>query len=158
MSCVDSMSSFVLETLYSVNLRSRYSHAYGRAILTPLSPNAILLTRGDLVTNSVRYLQECEGLRPDVIVLDMALMTYRWYVPAMKRAFGRLETVPSNRHPVIFPGTVLGEGREGFSIADFVDANMRAGRDVFISEKISNSMEGSSAGLFVRVKLHDFLN
>jgi hypothetical protein len=39
---------------------------YGKAILSPLPLAARLIVKGDVITNSVRYLQRCEGFRSDV--------------------------------------------------------------------------------------------
>jgi hypothetical protein len=88
--------------------------SYGRAILSELTPDAILLVRGDLPSNAVRYVQRAEGFRPDVIVLDQEMLTRGWYVAQMAR-----------RHPrVVFPGTHYDPAApDGFSLASFVSAN-----------------------------------
>lgn len=90
---------------------------YGRAILEPLPKDALLLTSGDLITNAVRYLQSCEGLRPDVVVLDQEMMTKPWYVRRLAAA-----------HPdVHFPGAVYHPAAPGgFSMRAFLDANRDA--------------------------------
>jgi hypothetical protein len=87
---------------------------YGRALLEPLPPGTLLLTRGDLVTNVARYLQTCDGLRPDVVILDQELLTKPWYVARAARA-----------HPALrFPGAVYDPARDdGFSMRAFLDAN-----------------------------------
>lgn len=36
---------------------------FGANLLEPLPPDSILLVRGDLPGNAVRYLQTCEGMR-----------------------------------------------------------------------------------------------
>jgi hypothetical protein len=59
--------------------RSTLVRAYGAEILRAAPPGALLLTRGDLVTNSTRYLQAVEGLRPDVRVVDEELLGDAWY-------------------------------------------------------------------------------
>src|SRR5207249_6134968 len=43
------------------------------------------LTRGDLYVNSIRYLQECEGFRKDVVVLPLDLLATPWMAKAVKR-------------------------------------------------------------------------
>lgn len=43
---------------------------FGREILGSVPRDAIILTRGDLPGNSMRYLHFCEGLRPDVHLVD----------------------------------------------------------------------------------------
>ena len=56
--------------------RGRYNSAYflrdfGAAMLAPLPPRARLIVMGDLLTFTLRYLQRCEGVRPDVQVSVM---------------------------------------------------------------------------------------
>ncbi len=87
---------------------------YGRALLEPLLPNTLLLTRGDLPTNATRYLQACEGVRPDVVVLDQELMTKPWYVARAAREH------PSLRFPAaLYDPTAP----SGFTMRAFLDAN-----------------------------------
>ncbi len=90
---------------------------YGRAILEPLLPGTILLTRGDLVTNVTRYLQVGEDVRTDVVILDQELLTKPWYVARAAR-----------EHPdVAFPGAVYDPADpHGFVMRGFLDANLAA--------------------------------
>ena len=49
---------------------------------------------GDLPGNAARYAQICEGIRPDVKIIDLEMLTFDWYVPMM-----------ASRFPgVVFPG------------------------------------------------------
>lgn len=106
--------------LIAVASRLEVAHPPGYPLYTlldPLPPGTLLLTRGDLVTNAVRYLQVCEGVRPDVVVLDQELMTKPWYVERARRE------VPAVR----FPGPVYDPNRPpGFSMRSFVAANEAA--------------------------------
>uniref|UniRef100_A0ACB8G6K3 Uncharacterized protein n=1 Tax=Sphaerodactylus townsendi TaxID=933632 RepID=A0ACB8G6K3_9SAUR len=43
---------------------------FARNILTSMPPDAVILLRGDLPGNSLRYLHYCEGTRPDVTLVD----------------------------------------------------------------------------------------
>eukprot|EP00873_Tetraselmis_striata_P013223 jgi/Tetstr1/433487/TSEL_022757.t1 len=54
---------------------------YGRELLRPLPPGARVIVKGDMVTNTARYLQVCEGYRTDVQMVDMSMMTYPWFQP-----------------------------------------------------------------------------
>jgi len=54
--------------------------AYNRWQLEHLPENAILLTNGDMDTYPSVALQEKEGLRPDVAVLNVSLLNLPWYV------------------------------------------------------------------------------
>lgn len=95
---------------------------YAHAILDPLPPRALLLTRGNLVTNTVRYLQSCEGVRDDVVVLDQELLTRPWYVRRMARRFPELR----------FPGRLHHPGEPGgFTMREFLDANA-GGRPIYV--------------------------
>ena len=88
---------------------------YGRAILQALPQKAILLVRGDLITNSVFYVQTCEGLRPDVRIVELEPMTYKWY----------LKKPPRWLSDVRFPGTFYNPNEAGgFSIGAFLTANI----------------------------------
>ena len=52
---------------------------YASAVLSPLSPNAVLLINYDQQWTSVRYMQMCEGYRTDVAALQLSMMTYPWF-------------------------------------------------------------------------------
>lgn len=90
---------------------------YGRALLEPLLPGTILLTRGDLVTNVTRYLQVGESVRTDVVILDQELLTKPWYVARAAR-----------EHPeIVFPGAVYDPAApHGFVMRAFLAANLPA--------------------------------
>jgi hypothetical protein len=76
--------------------------------------NAILITKGDLITNSIRYLQIAEHVRPDVRVVDQELIATDWGVPLFKLH------APS----VVFPGPRLSlNPAAGFQLRQLFDAN-----------------------------------
>jgi tetratricopeptide (TPR) repeat protein len=54
--------------------------AYNRWQLENLPPNAILLTNGDMDTYPAVALQEAEGLREDVAIINLSLLNLPWYV------------------------------------------------------------------------------
>jgi hypothetical protein len=59
---------------------------YATSLLTTLPPNTILLTRyWDLVVSPILYLQQVEGLRRDVTVVDTELLRRSWYFPQLRR-------------------------------------------------------------------------
>ncbi len=88
--------------------------AYAQAVLAPLPPGALLLSRGDLAGNALRYVQRAERLRPDVIHLDQELLTYPWYV-ARREAEHPALRLPGGRYAPGEPG--------GFSLAQLAAAN-----------------------------------
>ena len=58
--------------------QNRHISELGRKHLEFLPPNAIMISQGDMVTNSMRYWQRCEKYRTDVLLLDETMMTYKW--------------------------------------------------------------------------------
>lgn len=91
---------------------------YGRAVLTSLPHDALLLVTSDEAVGSVRYEQWVEGLRQDVRVVTTGQLTSPWF---RGYAAHRL------------PGVVLPAG--DFSARQFMDANV--GRSsVFLVNKV----------------------
>ena len=89
---------------------------FGHSLLKGLPPNAILLCYGDLPGNAARYVQTCDGVRPDVRVIDLEMMTFEWYLPMLEHSF------PG----VVFPGKtkVYRHGKDFFDMKRFFDANI----------------------------------
>ena len=106
----------------------------GHFILDPLPQNAAVFTLGDIDTNSVRYLQSCEGLRPDVALMDRAMMNYEWQNKRLVTRFPALS----------FPGQHLsytGESTPGYSLESLFEANIGR-RPLFISPQHANEDTG----------------
>ncbi len=47
---------------------------FAMSLLNSLPNNSLVLTKGDLPTNSMRYLHLCEGVRPDLSILDQEIL------------------------------------------------------------------------------------
>eukprot|EP00049_Salpingoeca_infusionum_P014467 m.270759 g.270759 ORF g.270759 m.270759 type:complete len:185 (+) comp15682_c0_seq20:66-620(+) len=75
--------------------------------------DAILLTLGDLPGNSARYLHHCEGVRSDLRIIDLEMMTFDWYVPMLKDKFPGVK----------FPGDRYSLEQGGFAMKQFFDEN-----------------------------------
>ncbi|KAA0175214.1 hypothetical protein FNF27_03222 [Cafeteria roenbergensis] len=92
---------------------------YGRGLLESLPANATLLTSYDFQWTAARYLSACEGLRPDIEVLNAPMVSFKW--------FGAQSHLYRN---AVFPGTHLVKALTqphadgGFSLPDLVLANM----------------------------------
>ncbi|XP_053249649.1 transmembrane protein 260 isoform X2 [Podarcis raffonei] len=93
---------------------------FARNLLSSMPPDAIVLLRGDLPGNSLRYLHYCEGMRPDVTLVDQEMMTYHWYLLKMSKH------LPG----VIFPGNrwnplegTLPDGTTTFNLHHFLKVN-----------------------------------
>lgn len=60
--------------------RNNVVERFGMELLISVPKNSIILTRGDLPGNSLRYLHYCKEVRPDVRLVDQEMMTYTWYI------------------------------------------------------------------------------
>lgn len=96
-------------------------HNFAKITLNSLPRNSLILTRGDLPSNSMRYLHLCESFRPDLILLDVEILSYEWSLPMLKKFY----------HDINFPGDVwnptnnfYANGKKAFNFKSFLDANI----------------------------------
>jgi hypothetical protein len=90
---------------------------YGAEMLRAAPDGAILVTKGDLVTNSIRYLIATTHVRPDVRVVDQELLATAWGVGLFA----------GNAPRVVFPGPRLSlDPLHGFQLKQLFDANRAA--------------------------------
>jgi hypothetical protein len=80
---------------------------YGEAILKATPPRAVLLLASDESIGSVRYLQQVEGLRPDVRVLPIGIVSLAWFRGVAARTLPDVTLPPA-----------------GFTFRQFLDANI----------------------------------
>ena len=85
-------------------------------VLDGLPDAARVIVKGDLFTNSLRYLQQCEGRRTDVQLVDQAMLTYAWFLRTQRSNFPAFD-FPGTRYHPWEPET------GGFSMAALLDAS-----------------------------------
>eukprot|EP00985_Skeletonema_marinoi_P022899 scaffold14867_cov194-Skeletonema_marinoi.AAC.1 len=104
---------------------------YASSILETLPPQSLLLINYDMTFTSVRYMQECEGLRDDVQTINLSMMTYPWFKEKQHLHQG-----------LQFPGSHYTKGNTvawlngGFTFAEFLDAN--PDHNIYIAGRLSH--------------------
>ncbi|XP_071971849.1 protein O-mannosyl-transferase TMEM260 [Engystomops pustulosus] len=93
---------------------------FAKNILSSMPQNAIILLRGDLPGNSLRYLHYCEGLRPDLSLVDQEMMTYEWYLPKTAKHLSGVHFPGTKWNPV---ATKLPDGTVTFNLQHFLKVN-----------------------------------
>ncbi|XP_054423489.1 protein O-mannosyl-transferase TMEM260 isoform X2 [Pteronotus mesoamericanus] len=125
--CLEWLSAalFVIYQIYSnysiCDQKTNYViDKFAKNLLASMPPDAIILLRGDLPGNSLRYMHYCEGLRPDISLVDQEMMTYEWYLPKMAKHLPGVN-FPGNRwNPV---EGILPSGMVTFNLYHFLETN-----------------------------------
>ncbi|KAF4017520.1 hypothetical protein G4228_008594, partial [Cervus hanglu yarkandensis] len=120
---------------------------FAKNLLSSMPRDAIILLRGDLPGNSLRYMHYCEGLRPDISLVDQEMMTYEWYLPKMAKHLPGVK-FPGNRwNPV---EGILPSGMVTFNLYHFLEVNKQMKTPFFIF----NLAESASLPSNVKAQLY----
>jgi hypothetical protein len=98
---------------------NRLIYNFGSAMLNTVPENALILTRGDIYINSLRYLQECEGLRQDVKVIDLEQLKTEWMHQLVSRHYPDIALPEGPYQPDVKPGD-----KQYYGVVDIIDANI----------------------------------
>ncbi|XP_037397801.1 transmembrane protein 260 isoform X2 [Pygocentrus nattereri] len=90
---------------------------FAREVVFSFPNGSLVLTRGDLPGNTLRYLHYCQGLRPDLSLVDQEMMTYSWYVSKLQQHF------PGVKFPGHLWDPVNTEEKNSFNIEQFLQHN-----------------------------------
>ena len=106
--------------------------------LNSCEPNAIIFTNGDNDTFPLWYIQDVEGVRTDVRVMNLSLLNTDWYIEQMRRKAYESDPVPfSLTHDKVIQGTrdyvpYYDRGLKGYTdlkqIIDFIASDDPAAR------------------------------
>ncbi|EHA98597.1 hypothetical protein GW7_04329 [Heterocephalus glaber] len=100
---------------------------FAKNLLDSMPHDAIILLRGDLPGNALRYMHYCEGLRPDISLVDQEMMTYEWYLPKMAKHLPGVHFPGDRWNPV---EGVLPTGMVTFNLYRFLEINKQ--KDTFV--------------------------
>ncbi|KFO89843.1 Transmembrane protein 260, partial [Buceros rhinoceros silvestris] len=100
---------------------------FARNLLSSMPMGAVILLRGDLPGNALRYVHYCEGLRPDITLVDQEMMTYEWYLPKLAKHLPGVYFPGDRWNPV---EGVLPDGTVTFNLHHFLKVNKH--KEVFV--------------------------
>lgn len=113
--------------------------AHARNYLNSCAPNAILFTYGDNDTFPLWYVQEVEGVRRDIRIVNLSLLSGPWYIDQMKRKAYETPGVP-----ISFTKNQYRDGkREQVPVQDqYKAANMKEALEFVASDLPQTKLRG----------------
>ena len=127
--CIGALLQVALHQSKMDQSKNDYFERYARALLEPLPRNAVFLTNYDHQYTSTRYVQMCAGVRTDVIVINLSMMTFSWFA-RFRGAYAPLNFTGTH---LVAAGSVSHQ-KGGFSFREFLKSNPNA--EMFLGGKL----------------------
>ncbi len=99
--------------------------SFAKNYLNSCEENAILFTNGDNDTYPLWYAQNVEGIRTDVRIINLSLLSTEWYAEALTRKYYDSEPLPMS----IIPSEKLKDGQR--DMLSFFETNPRFKQDQY---------------------------
>ena len=77
------------------------TYNFGKGLIGPLSKNALFISKGDIQTNTARYLINCEGFRTDIKIIDRELLRFPWFKRIAQKDYPNVTLPGPLLHPKI---------------------------------------------------------
>ena len=122
------------------NRHARYATtAHARNYLNSCAPTAILCTYGDNDTFPLWYVQEVEGVRRDVRVVNLSLLSGSWYIDQMKR-----KAYESSGVPISFTHEQYRDGKRDYVLIrdQFKEGNLKDVMEFVASDLPQTKLQG----------------
>ena len=122
------------------NRHARYATtAHARNYLNSCAPNSILFTYGDNDTFPLWYVQEVEGVRRDVRVVNLSLLSGSWYIDQMKR-----KAYESSGVPISFTHEQYRDGKRDYVLIrdQFKEGNLKDVMEFVASDLPQTKLQG----------------
>ncbi|GMH70275.1 hypothetical protein TrRE_jg10714, partial [Triparma retinervis] len=123
-----------------------FNSAYGKAILDSIPESSLLLSHTDLDWNTVRYMRQCEGVKPGVVHLSVQLLPYPWFRRQVESGlYGEVA------FPKILPNVSTGRYEEGNKVllSRFFEANIgKYGDNMFVDMQAISDDDLQPGGLW----------